>query len=83
MAATSLSKVFPQANAVSNPDCSRESKITASARLSSSEDWRRENLAFEINRLRKIIRTPEIEPTERVIAELQLWDYLAQTEVQS
>ena len=37
--------------------------------------WEKEQISYEINRLERILRMPELNPIEREIASLQLSDY--------
>ena len=39
-------------------------------------DWHTEELKYEINRVNRILRSPELPADERLIAEAQLQDYL-------
>jgi hypothetical protein len=40
-----------------------------------AESWEKEQISYEINRLTKILRYPELNPIEREIAQMQLDDY--------
>jgi hypothetical protein len=44
------------------------------------DDWRNEQIAYEINRLNRILRCDNVSECERTIAQNQLDFYLKQTE---